>query len=568
MACDAWQETAAIGLYPNVAGWGNTWIYYIPVDYDSFGEDLEVSILRVYLLGSAWPPPYQLKIGLYTDTGADPGNLIYGSDTLPATAFGYFDAEIPRYLLMDGNRYWVAVRVVSLGINFSTRAVGAGPPPGSTEPRTRIQVLGHAAAWPDPAAPTITTDYAYAAMFIACELEPVVLVSSGHQSLGLSVLAFKPEIGSYTVRGELFDDQIAAKMDALSFEKHADGGWWSAQITLNARLTDAEMWFDEGLNLTIEIYNPALVRIFRGFVNQVDLSAGALSATRGPVLDVANRISMTYTPLLDATISPPIYGAETTTTIADDTDSQGEYGIIESVFSAEPGKCLQTRAEQQRDTFLEELKTAKTSEDAGFSAQNVTQIVLNVLGFQHRLGTYIHQNTTAATVAINTKIEQALASDPNVLFSTDYSNIDTNAFLVNQYEDDNRVADDVIRDLVEIGGATSDERWIFGIYDEEKAHYNAIPTTALYQHRIADKFRRIEKFGTGELVRPWDVKPGEFLFFPDFLIGRAQPTTDLRNDPRYLFIESVTFSTPYDVQINGVQLSTIPQLLAKARILE
>lgn len=388
-----------------------------------------------------------------------------------------------------------------------------------------------------------------------------------HQALGLSVLAFKPTIGSYTVRGSLFDDQIASKMDALSFEKHADGGWWSAQITLNARLTDAEMWFEEGLSLNVEIYNPGLVRIFRGFVNQVDLTAGALSATRGPVLDIANRVSVTYTPILDATISPPIYGTETTTTIIEDTPSQGRHGIIEKVFAAEPGRCLTTQAEQQQATFLEELKIAKTSEDAGFSAQNVTQIVLHVLGYRHFLGAYIHQNTTAATVTISTKIQQVLASDPNVLFSTDYSGIDTNAFLVNQYENDNRVADDVIRDMVEIGGATSNERWLFGIYDEEKARYGAIPTTPKYQHRIADRYRRIERYGTGELVRPWDVEPGEFLFFPDFLIGRTQPTS-LRNDPRYLFIESVTFSTPYEIQINGTPLSTIPQLLAKARTLE
>jgi len=193
--------------------------------------------------------------------------------------------------------------------------------------------------------------------------------------------------------------------------------------------------------------------------------------------------------------------------------------------------------------------------------------VLHILGYRHYLGAYIHQNTTAATVAINTKIQQVLASDPNTLFPTDYSGIEANAFLVNQYENDNRVADDVIRDMVEIGGAASNERWLFGIYDDEKARYAAIPTTPLYQHRIADKYRRIEKYGTGELVRPWDVEPGQFLFFPDFLIGRTQPTS-LRDDPRYLFIESVSFSTPYEIQINGSQLSTIPQLLAKARTLE
>lgn len=395
---------------------------------------------------------------------------------------------------------------------------------------------------------------------------PRIPVASYHQGLNLTVLAFAPDISSYTVRGNLFDDQIAFKMDALSIDKHADGGWWSAQITLNAQLTNAELWFEEGLNLHIEIYNPALVKIFEGFVNQVNLSAGALSATRGPVLDVVNRLSVIYTPLLDATIAPPIYGAETTTTIVDDTASHVDYGIIENVFSAEPGRCLQTQAEQQRDTFLEELKDPKTSEDAGFSARNVTQVVLDILGYRHRLQTFIHQNVAAATVQLSTKIQQALGSDPNALFSTDYSDIDANAFLVNQYDNDNRTADNVIRELVEIGGAATNNRYIFGIYDGIKAHYNAIPTTALYQHRIADKFRRVERFGTGQLVRPWDVEPGQFLFFPDFLVGRAQPTA-LRNDPRYLFIESVSFSTPYELQINGTQLSTIPQLLAKARTL-
>ena len=344
-----------------------------------------------------------------------------------------------------------------------------------------------------------------------------------HQSLGLSVVAFKPTItsGTYTVQGQVFDDQIASKMDALSFEKHADGGWWSAQIVLNAQLVDAEQWFEEGLNLNIDIYNPALVRIFSGFVNQVDLTAGALAATRGPLLDIVNRISVTYTPLLDATSNPPIYGSESTTTIQDDAASQAQYGILEAVYGSEPGRCLQTRAEQQRDTYLEELKNAKTSEDAGFSATNVTQVVLNVLGYRHRLGKYIHQNTTAASVALSTKIQQVMASDPNGLFSTDYTGIATNAFLVDQYENDNRMANDVIADLVAIGGATSDERWTFGIYDDERAVYDAIPTTAAYQHRIADRYRRIERFGTGELVRPWDVQPGQFL-----LRHRSPPAPD------------------------------------------
>jgi len=59
------------------------------------------------------------------------------------------------------------------------------------------------------------------------------------------------------------------------------------------------------------------------------------------------------------------------------------------------------------------------------------------------------------------------------------------------------------------------------------------------------------------------VLPAHWIFFPDFLVGRTQPTTDLRTDKRYMFIESVRYSAPDTIQMTGSKVGRLAQLLAK-----
>jgi hypothetical protein len=260
-----------------------------------------------------------------------------------------------------------------------------------------------------------------------------VTTPSYFEQSGISISAWKPSIVagvSYAPKG------------------------WSASITLNGELVDMEGWFTDGLNRHIEVHNSALELIFAGFVNQVDLSAGTLSATRGPLLDIANRVSVTYTPILDATTTPPIRGTQTTTIIADDTTSQGRYGILEDVV--EGGSLLDDGvtddAAQLRDTYLQEFKDPESSENLNLGGgSTVPSVTLGILGYVHRFQKYVMQDTTAATTTISTKIENVINDDPNSLFSTDFSRIDTNAFLTSRYEDDNRMAWDVLQELVSIG---------------------------------------------------------------------------------------------------------------------
>ena len=120
----------------------------------------------------------------------------------------------------------------------------------------------------------------------------------------------------------------------------------------------------------------------------------------------------------------------------------------------------------------------------------------------------------------------------------------------------------VIRSLVSLGDI-NDDRYTFGVYGSRKIAYrNAVTRATRYQHRITSKALRIETWPLGGHVDLWDVEAGEWLYIPDYLTGRV-PSENRREDPRYIFIESVRFSFPDTLMINGVKLQDLPQLLAK-----
>lgn len=388
-----------------------------------------------------------------------------------------------------------------------------------------------------------------------------------YETTGISLSVWKPtiDLGTplYTPRGTLIDRDLAFTITSYSHEILADGGWWSASISFPLTQVDAEEWLEEGLNRHVEIYNTAGETIWAGFINQVTLSAGTLTAVRGPLLDCVNRASVTYTPILDATTVPPIEGAETTTTIANDPTTQTLYGILEAVISG--GKLLDDGttddAVQLRETYLEEYKNPQSSEDLDLSGGADVVIQLDLLGYVHRFQKYIYQDLTAATVQIDDKIPLVIAADPNGLFSTDYTRIGTNPSLTSRYEDDNRNAWDVLTQEVTLGDAAYN-RYTLGVYQNQQIRYAVVPTTIAYQHAISDNDIQIEQFDSGVNVDPWDVLPARWLFLTDFLVGRGLPGSP-RDDPRSIFIESVHFTAPNLVQVGGQKLSRIPQMMAR-----
>jgi hypothetical protein len=262
------------------------------------------------------------------------------------------------------------------------------------------------------------------------------------------------------------------------------------------------------------------------------------------------------------------------TTIEDDDSSIEKFGVLEQIISG--GQLLDddpddgagaNRAETLRDTYLDEMKDPQSSEELGLGSSSQPSVTLDLLGYRHRFSRYMVQDSTTQTIVISDsdgtgKMQRVIAADPSGLFQTDYNYMDDNALLTSRYEDGTRDAWTILSELTEMGDANN-VRTTLGVYEGQRVHYATLPDDVAYEHRIADPVMRVEQYGSGVEVRPWDVKPARWLLLSDFLVGRTQTTTDKRKDPRYVFIESVRFTAPYNVQINGGKISTVKQMLAK-----
>ena len=390
---------------------------------------------------------------------------------------------------------------------------------------------------------------------------------------GISIVAYNPSInpsaGTYIPRFEVADGNLISKIQSYSHEKDNEFGYKTISITLGDQRAKLDDWYENGIGRHIEVYNEAGEIIHAGFVNRVTLTSNAMQASRGPLIDICNRCSVMYTPITDTSVSPPLTGAEKSTIIADDVDSQFKYGIIEKVLSG--GQLLDDgttdEAEDYRDRFLNENREPNTG-DKGLSIGNSgdTAIQLEILGYYAWLDLYIYSTITTGTIIVSNKIISAISSDPNGIFSTDYSFIETNNLLTAAYDNENNTAKTVIENLVSRGNDTDDNRRIFGVFERETIKYSTIPDEFEYYYSLSSRDQNIRVYNSGnggQIVRHWNIEPGKWLFISDFLPGRFTDITNKKDDPRAMFIESISFSAPHGVSLNGVGINELPQYLAK-----
>ena len=329
------------------------------------------------------------------------------------------------------------------------------------------------------------------------------------------------------------------------------GGYDTASITKGVPILVINEWVQDGLGRDVEISNPYLGIRWNGFVNEIIIGMGVASFTIGPLINLANRVYVNYS---DFTT-----GETETTEVANDTDSQADHGIIVKVLSG--GKVSGVTAGNIRDTYLTERAYPDASQTLG--GQDLS-LQLNCLGYRHMLSyPYNNKIGTEETYTAREKIIDVLEADPNSLFTVNESTMGTNTLSVFKREDKNRDAYTIIKELVAMGGDTSNERMIFGIYEDREPVYKATPTDVAYQVRMSSLGARLENTA-GQSVEPWEIVPGKWLEFSDFLPGVDIPyATTLRKDPRRMFIESVSFTIAYDLQLTGGKTDQLPQMLAK-----
>lgn len=380
-----------------------------------------------------------------------------------------------------------------------------------------------------------------------------------HQASGLSLLLYAPlETG-----GVLLATNLADVISDYSHSIATVGGYQSASFSLAAGGQEASDWLEEGLGRHVEVYDPALERIWEGFVSRVTIQLGPLSVSRGPYMDIANRVKVAYTTATYTVLGVTFPGEDLITEPANDTDSQERYGILEMVLST--GVLASAEAEQIRDQYLVDFSFPPSSEELSLGGVGQAGVTVSVecegyYRFFERY-TYNHTPGNPLETPISTKLALVIAADPNGLFSTTNAQIQYNGFLVADDEDGQDKAWSVIGDLVARGDA-NDSRYIFAVLNDRQIIYDAIPTTVTYEHLLAEPGQPV-LFSSGRGSVPyWRVRPGRWLSVPDFLPGAAE-ATELRRDPRNIFIEAVSYTSPGTLVVSGGRVDGIAQRLAR-----
>ena len=340
----------------------------------------------------------------------------------------------------------------------------------------------------------------------------------------------------------------------------ANGGFWSAQFSLSGDVMEADEWLEEGLMRHIVVFDEALGKCWEGFVNQVTVVYGTLTVARGPLLDVANNVALYYS-TVDNTTIPPTVGLRALTPYATDTTSQTVYGIRRKILST--GGCVPADALVIRSTYLADNAYPAVTKTWASGEGSPPIVTVNCLGYAHWLDYPYNQTVATASVTTTAKILLILAANPNIAwlpFTTTGITTPAAPANVDHYENDYNLAWDLIMDCVNRGD-TNQARWLFGVYGDLAASYVIAPTTAEYHQRLTDRAQRITT-PVGTEVPPWSVLPGKWLLFPDLLVARA-PTVSMQDDPRTMFIESVTYTAPNQLSLTGGRLDTLSQLLAQ-----
>jgi hypothetical protein len=355
------------------------------------------------------------------------------------------------------------------------------------------------------------------------------------------------------------DAQVAEFSSQVSGYEHevlADGGFWTARMSINDDQLDLEDWYERGLGRRVVAYSPDGVIIWEGITNSINLKLGGLSKTIGPVLDIANYVRLIYSFIAAGGLD---IGFRATTVGAEDVDSQARYGIMERVLST--AGATSTEADAIRDLYLLERSRPGRSEELTIGNASGPSMDLECVGFAQFLSTYTYAITSLGTQNLSAKISDVIAAHPSNLFTAGGAYIETNTLQVQVFDDDGRTAWNIIKELVSRGDA-SNNRWLFGVYADRQAHYYPVVDEVSYMQTLSDPGQRVFN-AAGGTIEPWYIKPGRWLRVLDFMAGGIPDTTDLRDDPQCLFIESVTFRAPQMVTLRGGRVSRLDQKLAR-----
>lgn len=340
----------------------------------------------------------------------------------------------------------------------------------------------------------------------------------------------------------------------------AFGGFDNASFEIADHPAVLEDWARNGLFRPIVVKDNYLTTIWEGFVDSITINHAGLSVTHGPITEIKNRVFGIYSGV-DTSVYPPQIGVRKKTPTFNSTVSQAKWGIWPYVLSM--AGVSNSNADQLVQMFIEENRCPEINSNFSFSSKDIT-LTINCVGWYQTLKYPFNYTSNSGTVAIYTRIQQVLNANPNTgWISSDYSKITQNTTAVPQYENDDQLALEHIRGLTAMGDEHT-QRHLFGIYEGRRAVYDHVSEEIDYKIELRNPRQEIYD-ASDSLIPPWQVRPGKWIFFTDFIPGLGSPFEDFKDDPRMLQVENVQFDmrTPFAVQFAGGKSSKYEQRSAR-----
>lgn len=381
--------------------------------------------------------------------------------------------------------------------------------------------------------------------------------------MSISVIVYDALIGDPSTSSRAFSDKLIQRMNSYSHSINVNGGYKDMSIDFHGTESEIQFWYEQGLGRKVETRSPDGVPIWEGFINEISIQLGGLSMSIGPVLDMANRVYVTYTAQRYVPWGVSFGGEAVQTAAADDTDSQVKFGVMEEYVSG--GEGTTDEMITLRDTHLADRSKPFVSQATiDLPGGDPPSITLSCLGYHALFDKYTYEDHNTGAVAISAKITSVIGADPSTRFSSDYSRITTNSLSVPQWEDGHKTATAVLKELVSYGDS-SNNRHILGVYNNQQVVYGPIDEVATYAYSVTSSESRIIDVTTNTVAHPWSIVPNKWVIVSGLSTSQT-PTGDLdamRNSPAAMFIESVTFSAPYSVSIQGGPTATFSQKLSR-----
>ena len=136
--------------------------------------------------------------------------------------------------------------------------------------------------------------------------------------------------------------------------------------------------------------------------------------------------------------------------------------------------------------------------------------------------------------------------------------------LVPAYEDRNRIAWPVIRELLGYGDYQS-RQYNWGIYADRRVFFEVAPEVEEYLVSASDVGRGYTTRDSGR-VEEYNLLPGKWLIITDVLVGLTEP--NLRRNPRAMWIDAVKYDAKSGATLNPGKFGTVKQDLARIGLQE